>query len=50
MWHVTCDTWHVTSDMLGGGGGVNILSKFQLPTFCDLWYYEDTEEKDDSQN
>ena len=36
MWHVTCDTWHmthdtwhVTCDMLWG---VNILSKFQLPS------------------
>ena len=28
MWHVTCDTWHVTRDIFGG---VNILSKFQFP-------------------
>ena len=27
MWQVTCDTWHVTCDMFGGWGGVNILSK-----------------------
>ena len=37
-WHMTCDTWHVTH----GGGGVNILSKFQLPSsyrlgFMMLW-------------
>ena len=52
--HVTCDTWHVTRDTLGG---VNILLKFQLPSsyrfifyrtvFTDLWYYEDLEEKDE---
>ena len=39
MWHVTRDTWHVTYDMFGG---VNILSKFQLPSsyrlgFMMLW-------------
>ena len=28
-WHVTRDTWHMTCDMLWG---VNILSKFQLPS------------------
>jgi hypothetical protein len=40
MWNMTRDTF----------GGVNILSKFQLPralTVCDLWYYEDLEEKDE---
>ena len=41
MWHVTCDTWHVTHDTLGG---MNILSKFQLPSsyclfFMILWRY-----------
>ena len=36
MWHVTCDTWHfVTRDMFGG---VNILSKFQLPSSYGLWF------------
>ena len=35
MWHVTCDTWHVTRDMFGG---VNILSKFQLPSSYCLWF------------
>ena len=44
---VTCDTWHVTCL-----GGVNILSKFQLPSFYRLWFiilwrYG---EKDDSLN
>ena len=39
MWHVTCDTWHVTRDMFGG---LDILSKFQLPSsyrlgFMILW-------------
>ena len=50
MWHVTCDTWHVTRDTwhvthdtwhmtcLGGGRGVNILSKFQLPSSYCLWF------------
>ena len=47
MWHVTHDMWHVTHDMLGG---MNILSKLQLPSsYClwsmILWYYEDMEEK-----
>ena len=40
-WHMTRDTWHVTCDMYGG---VNILSKFQLPSsycliFMILWRY-----------
>ena len=35
MWHVTCDTWHVTYDMLLG---VNNLSKFQLPSSSGLWF------------
>ena len=49
MWHVTCDTWHVTHDtwhvtrdtlhvtceMLEG---MNILSKFQLPSSYCLWF------------
>ena len=35
MWHVTCDTWHMTCYMFGG---VNILSKFQLPSsYCLLF-------------
>ena len=34
-WHVTRDTWHVTCDMLWG---VNILSKFQLPSSYCLWF------------
>ena len=28
-WHVTCDTWHMTFDKWWG---VNVLSKFQLPS------------------
>ena len=37
-------TWHITCDMLWG---VNILSKFQLPSFYCLWFmiFEDLEEK-----
>ena len=34
-WHVTRDTWHVTRDTFGG---VNILSKFQLPSSYRLWF------------
>ena len=30
MWLVTCDTWHV--------GGMNILSKFQLPSSYCFWF------------
>ena len=35
MWHVTHDMWHVACDMFGG---VNILSKFQLPSSYRLWF------------
>ena len=35
MWHVTRDMWHVTCDMLWG---VNIFSKFQLPSSYCLWF------------
>ena len=35
MWHMTCDMWHMTCDMLWG---VNILSKFQLPSSHCLWF------------
>ena len=34
-WHMTCDIWHMTCDMLWG---VNILSKFQLPSCYGLWF------------
>ena len=34
-WHVTHDTWHMACDMLWG---VNILTKFQLPSFYGLWF------------
>ena len=37
-WHVTRDTWHMTYDMFGVGGGLNILSKFQLPSSYRLWF------------
>ena len=38
MWHITRDTWHVTCDTFGG---VNILSKFQLPSFFCLFVIYD---------
>ena len=40
MWHVTCDTWHVTCDMWHCDilWGVNILIKFQLPSFYCFWF------------
>ena len=31
-WHLTYDLWH----LVGGGGGVSILTKFQLPSFSGL--------------
>ena len=34
-WHVTRYMWHVKRDMLCR---VNILSKFQLPSFYSLWF------------
>ena len=42
MWHVIRDKWHVTHDIWhmthGTFGGVNILSKFQLPSSYRLWF------------
>ena len=35
LWQVTLDMWHVTHDTFGG---VNILSKFQLPSSYRLWF------------
>ena len=46
MWHVTCDTWHVAH--LGGGWTYSQNFSSLALTVCDLWYYEDLEEKDDS--
>ena len=50
-WHVTRDTWHVTRDTrhmtcLGGWTFSQNFSALAL-TVCDLWYYEDLEEKAD---
>ena len=42
MLHVTRDTWHVTC--LGGWTFSQNFSSLAL-TVCDLWYYEDLEEK-----
>ena len=54
MWLVTCDTWHVTCDMFFCffGGGWTFSQNFGslALTVCDLWYYEDLEEKADSIN
>ena len=44
-WHVTCDTWHVTRSR--GWTFSQNFSSLAL-TVCDLWYYEDLEEKDRS--
>ena len=43
-WHMTHDTWHVTR--LGGWTFSQNFSSLSL-TVCDLWYYEDLEEKDE---
>ena len=53
MWNVTCNTWqvtgdmwHMTFDMLWGWTFSKNFSSLAL-TVCDLWYFEDLEEKDD---
>ena len=43
-WHVTRDAWHMTRDMFGGWTFSQNFSSLAL-TICDLWYYEDLEEK-----
>ena len=52
MWHVTCDMWHVTRDTDTCLGAWAFSQNFSslAPTVCDLWYFEDLEEKDDSVN
>ena len=35
---MTQDTWHLTCDMWNMVVGVNIISKFQLPTSNGLWF------------
>ena len=54
MWHVTRDTWHVTRvtwhmTCLGGWTFSQNFSSLAL-TVCDLWYYEDLQEKADGLN
>ena len=44
MWHVTCNKWHVTC--FGRWTFSQNFSSLAL-TVCDLWYYEDLEEKAD---
>ena len=46
MWHITYDTWHATCDMwhVWGWTWYQNFSPLALPV-CDLWYYEDLEEK-----
>ena len=46
-WQVTCDTWHVTCDILWGWTFSLSFSSLDL-TVCDLWYFDDLEEKADS--
>ena len=51
MWHMTCDTWHMTHDTChmtcwGGWAFSQNFNSLAL-TVCDLWYYEDIEEKAD---
>ena len=55
MWHVICDTWHMTRRdtwHVTCLGGLTFSPNFSFLalTVCDLWYYEDLEEKDDSIN
>ena len=38
IWHVTHDTWHVVTRETWHVWGVNILSKFQLPSSYRLWF------------
>jgi hypothetical protein len=49
MWHITCDTWNVTCDTwhVTCCGGWTFFKNFisLTLTVCDLWYYEDLEEK-----
>ena len=49
MWHVTCDTCQMTHDMwhMTGCGGWTCSQNFSSLdlTVCDLWYYEDLDEK-----
>ena len=44
MWHVICDAWHMTC--CGGWKFSQNFSSLAL-TICDLWYFEDLEEKAD---
>ena len=46
MWHMTPDTWHMTCDMLGRWTCSQNFRPLAL-TVCNLWYYEDLEEKAD---
>ena len=51
MWHVTRDTWQVTRDTGRVWGGEHPFKvSAPLLTVCDLWYYKDLEEKDESLN
>ena len=56
IWHMTCDTWNVTCDMWHVIHRVwwtfyqNFVSLLIALTVCDLWYFEDLEEKDNWMN
>ena len=53
-WHVTRDTWHMAHDTwhMTNLGGLTFSQNFSslALTVCDLWYYEDLEEKDEWMN
>ena len=51
MWHMTHDTWHVTRDIWHFWRRTFSQNFSSLAlTVCDIWYYEDLEEKADSIN
>ena len=49
MWHMICDMWHMTRHTrhVTCCGGWTFSQNFNSLglTVCDLWYYEDLEEK-----
>ena len=47
MWHGICDTDTLHVTCLGGWAFSQNFSSLAL-TICDLWYYEDLQEKDGS--
>ena len=45
MWHMTSDMGHMTHDMFGEGWTFSQNFSSLALSVCDLWYYEDMEEK-----